>query len=485
MHAVLHLADFPLQALLRAEPALRERPVALLDGTTRQLAVVACTPAAQAAGVEFGQTAPQALARCSDVTVKTRRPDLENEAQAALLAAAFAVAPHLEATAAGVCTIEIKHLAAARRLPALRLALHELDRLGLFASCGVASTPLLALYAARQGAIGEIVTADRAFLQPLPIDVAEPPPEIACILSSWGIKTLGQLTALSKADVTHRLGRAGLALWERAAGGAPRPLNPVAPAREFAATLECEHELETLEPLLFVLRRFVDRLALDLRNAHYAALALDLNLELTDDSQHTHLIRLPEAVTDADLLFRALHTYLETLRTTASIKAVRLKVIHGRGSVRQQGLFDGGLRDPHGFADTLARVMALVGADRVGRPVPADTHRPDTFTLESPPTALAPLPTKFAHPPRGLPLRRHRPPTPATIELIDTKPAYVLTPTLSAPVREVAGPWRSSGNWWEIGHHWQREEWDVELTTGGLYRLLHTPAGWFVEGEYD
>jgi protein ImuB len=485
MYAVLHLPDFFLQALLRTEPALRERAVALVDGGGRQLTVIACTDAARRAGIELGQTAPQALARCSDVVVRTRRADLEEEAAAALLAASFGVAPQVEATGAGVCTIEIAHLAPARRLPAVRLALRELESLGLLASAGTASTPLLALYAARQAEVGTVLEADRSFLQPLPLAVAEPAPELSHVLASWGVKTLGQLTALAKADVTHRLGRAGLALWERAAGGSPRPLHPVAPAREFAASLECEHELETLEPLLFVLRRFVDRLALDLRNAHYAALALDLTLDLADESQHCHHIRLPEAVTDAGLLFRALHTYLETVRTTAAIRGVRLKVIHGRGGVRQQGLFDGGLRDPHGFADTLARVMALVGADRVGRPVPANTHRPDTVTLAPPPPTLAPLSQRFAHPPTGLPLRRHRPPTPATIELVDARPAYVLTPDLNSPVREVAGPWRSSGDWWETGQLWQREEWDVELTTGGVYRLLHTPGGWFVEGEYD
>ncbi len=485
MFAVLHLEDFHLQALLRMEPALQESPVALLMEEGRGVSIHSCTPAARAAGIAPGFSVPRAQARCPELLVRARRPDLEREAEAALLAAAFSVVPLIELTAPGVCTLAIESLAPPRRRPALQLALHELGSLGLAASAGLAATPLLALYAARQAEPGQIIEAGREFLSPLPLAVAEPPPALAEILTGWGIRTLGQLTALAKADITHRLGREGLALWERAAGETTRPLNAIAPAREFAASFDCEHELETLEPLLFIFRRFVDRLALELRQAHLAALALELTLNLSDETRHTYSIRLPEPVTDADLLFRALHTYLETVRTTSAITGVCLHVTPGRRTVRQQGLFDGGLRDPHGFADTLARVMALVGSDRVGTPICADTHRPDTFKLETPAITLPPVPQGFAHPPRGLALRRNRPPAPAKVELAGRAPAFVWTDRVQGAVQRLAGPWHGSGNWWQPEAHWQREEWDIELAGGGLYRLLRTPDGWAIEGEYD
>jgi protein ImuB len=485
MFAVLHLEDFFLQAILRTEPALQAQPVALLADEGRGSSVQSCTPLARAAGVRPGFSVPRAQARCPALAVRTRQPKLEREAEAALLAAAFSVTPHVEVTSPGVCTLEVTQLAAARRTPALQLAIGELAALGLVASLGVAATPLLALYAARHAPPGQILEGSRDFLTPLPLAAAEASPELTEILTTWGIRTLGQLTALTKADVTHRLGREGLALWERAAGETTRPLHRATPAREFVAAFDCEEAMETLEPLLFILRRFVDRLALELRNAHLAALGLELTLNLADETAHDYSIRLPEAVTDADLLFRALHTYLETLRTTAAIEGVRLRVVPGRSTVRQQGLFDGGLRDPHGFADTLARVMALVGSDRVGAPLCANSHRPDSFKLESPPATLPSLPNDFQHPPRGLALRRHRPPLPAKIELAGRTPGYIWTDRMHGAVSRVDGPWHGSGDWWQTDTHWQREEWDVELAGGGLFRLLRTPEGWFLEGEYD
>lgn len=47
-----------------------------------------------------------------------------------------------------------------------------------------------------------------------------------------------------------------------------------------------------------------------------------------------------------------------------------------------------------------------------------------------------------------------------------------------------AGPWRASGEWWTASP-WDREEWDVELSDGGLYRVFRTSREWFLEGVYD
>jgi protein ImuB len=485
MFAVLRIPAFALQAILRVEPALAGRPVALVIPSGRGSVIGECSDAAAAAGVLPGYSTPRAQARCPDIILRPRQPDLEHEATEALLAAAFAVTAYVEKTAPGVCTLGLELLAPPRRTPALHQALAQLTGLGFASSAGLAATPLLALYAARHARPGEVLAADREFLASLPVVVAEPSATLAPVLEAWGIRRLGQLTALAKADVAQRLGREGLALWERAAGETTRPLDVITPAHDFTAQFECEHEMETLDPLLFILRRLVDRLALALANAHQAALAIELELTLADASCHAQSIRLPEPVTDPDILFRALQAHLETVRTTASITGVRLRLEPGRIMVRQQGLFDGGLRDPHGFADTLARVTALVGAGRAGRPMPGNTHRPDVFSLVAPPATLAPLPDGFAHPDRGPPLRRHRPPTPARVALADNRPAYVWAAGAEGAVGAAAGPWLGSGDWWETGRFWHHEEWDVEMSGGGLYRLRRTAEGWFIEGEYD
>jgi protein ImuB len=63
-------------------------------------------------------------------------------------------------------------------------------------------------------------------------------------------------------------------------------------------------------------------------------------------------------------------------------------------------------------------------------------------------------------------------------------PAFVAAPGVSGRVLDHAGPWRVSGDWWDVA--FSREEWDVALATG-LYRLFRDRLreAWFVEGELD
>ncbi|GAB5559529.1 MAG: hypothetical protein SynsKO_11760 [Synoicihabitans sp.] len=561
--ATLLVSNFSLQALLRTQPNLLDRPLALLDGDHRRATIIALTTPARQAGVVTGLTAPQALSRCSDLKLHQRNDGADDEASAALLAAAAALSPLVEDTAPGVATIDVTALPQAQRQPRLEAALARLDQLGLTATAGLAPTPLLALYSARAAQdqlpgskyqeaeeqsllVAESITADglpdkayskpnesrankddviptggagftpdnpacrrksgtedrkfsplilavtdaRKFLDPLPLEAAEPDAEHVDILRLWGITTLGQLTALTKADVAQRLGPGGLNLWERAAGESTRPIQPLPPPRSFAAEMELENLIESLEPLLFLLRRFVDRLCLDLQGVALAAAELDLCLRLDDETDHQRSIRLPEPTASPDVLFRTLQSHLETVTTDAAIVAIRLELFPTRPLHRQQGLFDAGLRDPHGFAETLARAAALLGSDQVGTPQIANSHRPDAVTLGSPTAEevgaqLAPP----ALPALGVPLRRFRPPHPARVELQPTarQPAYLWTEKISGEIKAHHGPWRASGDWWQADQSWAREEWDIALGPPhhGLYRLSHTPSGWYLDGEYD
>src|SRR5437764_13493846 len=88
--------------------------------------------------------------------------------------------------------------------------------------------------------------------------------QILAILHKWGIHTLGQLAALDKEQLGARLGPEAVRMWERANGQFNRVLKLVRPPESFAETFEFENEIETVEPLLFILRRFLEQLTLRL-----------------------------------------------------------------------------------------------------------------------------------------------------------------------------------------------------------------------------
>lgn len=493
MFAVLHIGSFALHAALRLRAADRRTcagPMALFSLTTRPSVVLECTEAARAAGVHVGMTAPQALARCPRLIICPRSETGESEATALLRATALTLSPTVEETATGVCTADLTHAAELDIVTLVENGLTLLHASALPATAGLGRTPLLALYAAQQvhtPARLFHVTDEPAFLAPLPVSIARPSPEIAAIIDRWGLRTLGELNALPTAELLQRFGTAGAEFGQRCRGGEPRPLRPVTPIHAFRATHDFEESIASLEPLLFLLRRLLDRLEVELRLTGQAAAAIILHLQLEDNRSHAHRTVLPEPAVAADILFRALHSHLATLQTTAAITHLTVELVPTRALVRQTGLFENGLRDPHGFAETLARLAAKIGAERIGSPRQVDSHRPDTFHLVAPPPLLAPPAPPPRHPLLGGPLRRFRPPLPATLEFspADPKPRYVHTTRFAGTITTVVGPWRSSGGWWQTDETWDRTEWDIGLAEGGLYRLLHADGAWFIEGEYD
>ena len=114
MFAVLHIADFPLHAVLRSGAFDPGGPAALFDGNGKKSLVTAANAAARATGVVPGLTAPQAVARCAGLAIHAPRPAAEAEARALLLATALNLAPVVEATAPGAATAGLRRWASVR-----------------------------------------------------------------------------------------------------------------------------------------------------------------------------------------------------------------------------------------------------------------------------------------------------------------------------------------------------------------------------------
>ena len=122
MFAVVHIPHFALQAALRHEPELWPKPVALIDPDQTTPRVFEATDVALKSGVALGQTATQALARCRDVITRHRSLKKEAAATQAVLQSADSFSPHIEATAPGVCTLDLRGLTVLKDADAAKVA---------------------------------------------------------------------------------------------------------------------------------------------------------------------------------------------------------------------------------------------------------------------------------------------------------------------------------------------------------------------------
>lgn len=306
---------------------------------------------------------------------------------------------------------------------------------------------------------------------------------IIAILHKWGIHTLGQFAALEKEQVSLRLGPEAVRMWERANGTSTRLLKLIEPPESFAESFEFENEIETTEPLLFMLRRFLQQLSLRLAAHYFVAKELKLRITFSDKNAYEHLFKIPEPSNNVEVLFRMLHTHLENFTSQAPIVAVSLEAEPTKPGQQQFGLFETALRDPMQLSETLARLTGLLGAERVGTPVLEETHRPDAFRIEAFSWHLA----DCAPDEQALPLfalRRFRSATPASVLLADEKPVHLQSTEACGEVAAQDGPYFASGNWWD-DKVWARAEWDLQLANGALCRCHQHPQGWAVDGIYD
>src|SRR6266568_602945 len=315
--------------------------------------------------------------------------------------------------------------------------------------------------------------------------------EIFAILHKWGIHTLGQLAALDKQQLGARLGPEAVRMWERANGQSNRLLKLVRPPESFEERFEFENEIETAEPLLFILRRFLEQLAVRLRAIYLVAKELTLQITFANEQVYERVFKIPEPTNDVDLLFRMLQTHLENFKSEYPIVAVALSAQPIKPAREQFGLFETTLRNPQQLSETLARLTALLGSDRIGTPILEETHRPDAFRMEAfswaavesaVPSGETPHALRTAHATAAL--RRFRPAVTASILRDENKPAHVCSAEIQGKIVEKRGPYLLSGTWWSE-KSWARAEWDVQLGAGELVRCHESEGIWKVDGVYD
>ena len=296
----------------------------------------------------------------------------------------------------------------------------------------------------------------------LSIDVLPPDPELFETFDLWGIRSLADLARLPDDGLASRLGERGLWLQRLARGALDRPLRPRLPAAIYEESADLEHPIKLREPLLFLIARFLYNLTARLKSQSLAASSLHLTL---NGEQRRH--SLPFPTRDVKLLLKLVEHSLERHPPEAAVAKVRLDLIPTEPRRVQHGLFTPAAPEPEKLELTLGKIRGLVGEKNVGYPELFDTHRPG-----------------FARPAKSrsyLAFRYFRPQLEARVTAEN-----LWTRMFQGRILQIAGPWRSSGDWWRQDN-WNRDEYDLALSDGALYRLYldRQSKNWFVEGMYD
>jgi protein ImuB len=535
--------DWPVQA----SGFPYEAPVAVLHAGR----VVACTPAARADGVAAGLRRREAQRRCPGLVLAAHDPDRDARAFEPVVAAVEkTVAPKVEVLQPGECAFPARGAAryhGGEPELAARVAAAADRVLGGTGRCrvGIAGGTFAAGLAARHGVLvpaGETA----AFLAPFGVATLDRP-DLADLLARLGLRTLGQLAALPRADLATRFGAEGVRAHRLARGEDERPRNPRRPPPDLRVAAGLDPPAQRAEEGAFAAKRLADELAARLRRHGLACLALRVEVETEHGERLVRVWRhqdgfavpsrrgvLSPAAGMAERVRWQLDGWLASSPASQPSGAVsRLElaaeeVAADRG--RQLGFWgEEGARWERA-ARALARVQGLLGPDAVrgvelrGGRGPADrvaftqpgaaptgSWKPDRPGGGTVPRASGPgraRPAGWAageaapwpgRVPAPAPAVVH--PEPLAAEVVDATGAEVtvggrgLTSAPPARLRVAggdwtaitawAGPWPVDERWWDPGVHRRLARLQVVTADGAAHLLKRSGGAWWVEATYD
>jgi protein ImuB len=529
--ASIYVPDFSIQAVVRADPTLRYRLLALIEGHPPLERVVATNEAAARMGLDLGMTKSQA-AQFPSLEIRQRSHSQEHSTHAALLDLGWSVSPRVEDTAADSIAIDLAGLGGlfGSEEAIAKLLANRASDLGLIVQIAVSSNLEVALHAAR-GFPGITVIPpgeESRRLGTLPIQAFSPSAEILETFERWGVHTCEALARLPLLELSERLGQQGVQLHQWARGAGARSMILAESTLSFEEEMTLDYAVEELEPLAFLLGRLLDQLCARLTARSLGACALQLRFGLDTSSDGESLsapngnpcpekkpsygktFTLPVPMRDSKMLLKLLRLHLQSDPPTAPIVHIFLAAEPAPPRLTQEGLFLPSAPDPEKLELTIARLVNVVGNSHVGSPGLLDSHRPDAFEMRRF------LPSRDAQPVRpktiGLlreckpvaAFRSFRPAPRAKVALHEGRPVYISFPAMHGEVADASGPWRTSGEWWREDA-WHHEEWDVEIRPPSksnangignsssaepqkaLYRIYYDfmRQAWFVAGMYD
>ena len=356
------------------------------------------------------------------------------------------------------------------------------------------------------------VTLNRlpAKLAPLPIEVLDIDTETLELLRSWGVRDCKSLANLNELPLIERLGERGFHLQRLARGEIKRELGATAPLECFQANTELEQTLDLLEPLAFILNRLLTQLMEHLRMRSLGTDHVQVELTLAPASDrklstesligapsiYRRTLKLALPTQDEKILLKLLQLDLAAHPPAAPIAKIAIEVFPAEMRVEYGNLFRREGCDPAKIDLTMAKLRALMnqkdGQDgkQTGSAFLSDSHKPDRCEMLPFLQDLHRGATRGYQFKQANRLRRFRPPIPASVEVAHEVPSVVHFQRVRRQVSSISGPWCLGTEWWNQPAEWNRNEWNVELTSPygtGVYRIFqnHLSARWFVEGIYD
>ncbi len=463
--------------------------------------VTAVDPAAAALGLRPGL--PLADARALYPALGVRRADPMGEAAdlARLAAWCGRWSPWTAAEGSDGIWLDITGCAHLRGGEAA-LAGEVMERLqdqGIAARAAIADTAGAAWAVARHGQ--DLIVAPgktKAALGSLPTAGLRLPPLLVAELDRLGLRRIGELLVLPRADLVARFGETLVGRLDQALDEGTEPLSPLSPKPQRWTRRRFAEPISRAEDLAAVLAQLMEALCDLLAREGLGARQLVLSCYRVDGRVEQAAIGTARASRDAGHLTRLLAERIETIDPGLGIEDMVLAATEVESlGARQFALRDPRLAPPSGAGAEVGflidRLANRLGCDAVIRFEPQESHLPERASqavavLSA--TGISAWPSNRLRPIRLLP----RPePILAVASVPDDPPLSFRWRQLSHRVARADGPERIGGEWWRKGGGGItiRDYYRVEDEEGRRFWLYRAglfeggkPTRWFLHGIF-
>ena len=477
----LELPSLPLQIAERA--GATQQPLVISEGTTQRPLVACANAAARAVGIRTGQAVAAATALAGELKVIERDPSAERETLERLAAWGGQFTPMACIEGQGIL-LEVESTLKlfdghAKQTAAIQRGVREL---GFNATIGVAPTALAARLFARADAQGRPTRSCMALadlterLGELPVFLCEWPAKTLAHLTDLGLLRLRDLFALPAEGIARRFGPEIVLALDRLRGRQPDPREPYVPPARFRSRLELPADAESVEALLFPLRRMLAEMEGHLRGRGAGVQNLTLVLEHGRKARTRVDLDFASPEREADFVLAIAREKLGRLTLPAatvamSIRADALLAFTPRSSTWLPGAEEQKLDATR----LLERLAARMGKERVFGIAIANDHRPEK---------------DWAPAYAGSTARPHQPISAPRPAWLLNRPHRLVThagqPSYQGELTLSAGPERIEAGWWD-GEEVRRDYYVARNARGEtfwIFREHRDPSAWYLHGVF-
>lgn len=302
----------------------------------------------------------------------------------------------------------------------------------------------------------------RAAIAALPIARLALPPAAIAGLQASGLSRVDELLALPRDALARRWGLQVTDYLQRLLGERADPRTPYRAPQSYHRRFDFIESVQTVEGLLFPLRRILYELQGYLRGRDAALQALSVAFRHHDHADTVLSLRTTDPQRDALRLFALLREKLERTQLPDAVMQIRLSVEHFVAlRDTQLHLWNEEQRHDASWAELLDKLRARLGDQAVRRLGLRDDHRPEKAWCVQSEAACAQLPPAFPD-----------------------RPLWLLPPRSIEHLPRLLGkPERIEAGWWS-GEDSSRDYYIAQTSEGSrwwLYREAAT-ACWFLQG---